>query len=58
MPYDAAALAKISEYFKNGDPNGSRTRVSTVKEWCPRPLDDGVVDCRNKRNPAENQLVK
>ena len=22
-------------------PSGSRTRVATVKGWCPRPLDDG-----------------
>lgn len=25
-----------------GDPNGIRTRVTTLKGWCPRPLDDGV----------------
>ena len=25
------------------DPNGTRTRVSTLKGWCPRPLDDGAV---------------
>lgn len=24
-----------------GVPNEIRTRVSTVKGWCPRPLDDG-----------------
>ncbi len=26
-----------------GDPNGSRTRVSRVRTWYPRPLDDGTV---------------
>ena len=26
-----------------GDPNEIRTRVPTVKGWCPRPLDDGVI---------------
>ncbi len=26
-----------------GDPNGIRTRVATLKGWCPRPLDDGVA---------------
>src|SRR5690606_13803789 len=25
----------------NGVPTGIRTPVSTVKGWCPRPLDDG-----------------
>ena len=25
----------------SGVPNGNRTRVSTLKGWCPRPLDDG-----------------
>ncbi len=25
-----------------GDPNGSRTRVSRVRTWYPRPLDDGT----------------
>ncbi len=24
-----------------GAPNGIRTRVATLKEWSPRPLDDG-----------------
>jgi hypothetical protein len=24
------------------DPTGIRTPVSTVKGWCPRPLDDGA----------------
>jgi DNA invertase Pin-like site-specific DNA recombinase len=28
------------------DPNGTRTRVSTLKGWCPRPLDDGAVSER------------
>ena len=27
--------------LKNGVPTGIRTPVSTVKGWCPRPLDDG-----------------
>lgn len=26
----------------NGDPNGIRTRISTVKGWRPKPLDDGA----------------
>ena len=39
-------------YFANGtqpillspqsSPNGVRTRVSTLRGWCPRPLDDGT----------------
>src|SRR5207342_156479 len=27
--------------FGSGTPNGIRTRVSTLRGWCPRPLDDG-----------------
>ena len=26
-----------------GSPNGVRTRVSTLRGWCPRPLDDGAM---------------
>ena len=26
-----------------GSPNGVRTRVSTLRGWCPRPLDDGTL---------------
>jgi hypothetical protein len=26
-----------------GSPNGVRTRVSTLRGWCPRPLDDGTA---------------
>ena len=26
--------------YKNGIPNGIRTRVTRMKTWCPRPLDD------------------
>ena len=32
-----------------GVPNGIRTRVTNVKGWCPRPLDDGdtrLIACR------------
>ena len=36
-------ISKLLPPENSGDPNGSRTRVSTVKEWCPRPLDDGVA---------------
>lgn len=28
---------------ENGDPYEIRTRVTTVKGWCPRPLDEGVI---------------
>ena len=27
----------------SGSPNGIRTRVSTLRGWCPRPLDDGAI---------------
>ena len=41
---DRAPDARIApEIFEgSGDPNGIRTRVPTLKGWCPRPLDDGV----------------
>src|SRR2546426_6611337 len=26
-----------------GSPNGVRTRVSTLRGWCPGPLDDGTL---------------
>ncbi len=29
-------------YRPAGSPNGIRTRVSTLRGWCPRPLDDGA----------------
>ena len=32
-----------------GVPNGIRTRVTNVKGWCPRPLDDGDVLTRGAR---------
>ena len=28
-----------------GTPNGIRTRAATLKGWCPRPLDDGGLNC-------------
>src|SRR5688572_31476805 len=31
-------------FFLNGVPTGIRTPVSTVKGWCPRPLDDGDLE--------------
>ena len=33
-----------------GSPNGVRTRVSTLRGWCPRPLDDGA---NGRREPRE-----
>lgn len=32
--------------MKSGVPTGIRTPVSTVKGWCPRPLDDGDAENR------------
>ena len=29
--------------IRKSSPNGIRTRVSTLRGWCPRPLDDGAV---------------
>ena len=40
----------------NGVPNEIRTRVSTVKGWCPGPLDDGDRK-RNSRFPLSIQLL-
>src|SRR5205807_1586624 len=30
-------------------PNGIRTRVATLRGWCPRPLDDGARGGRRSR---------
>ena len=35
-PAEASLVCYVS-----GVPTGIRTPVSTVKGWCPRPLDDG-----------------
>ncbi len=34
---------EIQRIPRNGDPEGSRTPVSRVRVWCPRPLNDGVT---------------
>jgi hypothetical protein len=36
-----SALPPLTCSF-TGSPNGVRTRVSTLRGWCPRPLDDGA----------------
>ena len=33
-------------------PNGIRTRVATLRGWCPRPLDDGA----ERRSPSRGRL--
>jgi hypothetical protein len=35
-------LLASNKCYKLGDPKGIRTPVTTVKGWCPRPLDDRV----------------
>ena len=35
-------LPKNGTRLRNGDPYGTRTRVTAVKGRCPRPLDEGV----------------
>jgi hypothetical protein len=41
----AATLLRVLRplRFKSGVPDGNRTRVTALKERCPRPLDDGDV---------------
>src|SRR5262249_53737641 len=36
---------------KPSSPNGIRTRVATLRGWCPRPLDDGASDHRDDPSP-------
>ena len=37
-------------------PNGIRTRVSTLRGWCPRPLDDGAMrDAGRSRTASRSQ---
>ncbi len=48
----------------SSSPNGTRTRVSTLRGWCPRPLDDGAVPRRRLgasdrgRTRTYNPLIK
>lgn len=42
-PLPGPRLRDIYE-LSNGSPNGSRTRVSTVRGWHPRPLDDRTTN--------------
>jgi hypothetical protein len=39
----------LTWHFRSS-PNGIRTRVSTLRGWCPRPLDDGAVRCLQRRS--------
>ena len=41
-----AGLFQHAGVLLNGDPEGSRTPVSRVRIWCPRPLNDGVTQNR------------
>src|SRR6202166_1477711 len=34
--------ARVRRARTASSPNGIRTRVSTLRGWCPRPLDDGA----------------
>ncbi len=38
----SAMAGQCSDYVQSDDPNGTRTRVHTLKGCCPRPLDDGA----------------
>jgi hypothetical protein len=40
-----------------GVPYGIRTRVTTVKGWCPRPLDEGDEAAFMKRRREIDKLV-
>ena len=44
------------DILSGGTPNGIRTRVATLKGWCPGPLDDGGSGDRGRAHgPAANQ---
>ena len=38
----SSKTGQCSSYFSLGSPYGTRTRVSTLKGWHPRPLDEGA----------------
>ena len=38
----SAMAGQCSDFVQSDDPNGTRTRVHTLKGCCPRPLDDGA----------------
>ena len=42
-PLSGVRSNQLSYAAKTGTPKGIRTPVSTVKGWCPWPLDDGCV---------------
>ena len=42
----------------SGDPTGIRTRVTTLKEWCPRPLDHGAANGGRGRFRTLGPLIK
>ncbi len=42
---------------KSGVPTGIRTPVSTVKGWCPRPLDDGDKQIGGARRDRTADLL-
>ena len=39
----------LDQGVRVGSPNGVRTRVSTLRGWCPGPLDDGTEACHLRR---------
>lgn len=39
------------------DSHGSRTRVTTVKGWCPGPLDEGVISADYKIEHQHSQTL-
>ena len=41
-PWSYADYPKSRSGRARSSPNGVRTRVSTLRGWCPRPLDDGA----------------
>lgn len=47
--------SELPACVKSGVPTGIRTPVSTVKGWCPRPLDDG--DAETVLRHSDDQAV-
>ena len=51
---DPAGLLSSLHLRIFGDPEGSRTPVSRVRVWCPRPLNDGVTQSGRKIAKTED----
>ncbi len=56
-PFESNNNCVQVEFDLGGAPKGIRIPVSSLKGWCPRPLDDGGTQLRIKREGFEPRLL-